>query len=218
MIDSPIPVDLLIFDFDGTITDSIPSAVEALQKTIKILGFPYRTKDEINKHVGLGEVPLVSGSIGSNDPTLLKKALETYQKIYKAEGINKVMPYPHVRDMLEHFSKKTKVIVSNKKDEFIGLILKNLRLERYFDKVFGGDSAPCLKPDPCAILHMLEIYGSDPKRTIFVGDMVVDVQTARNAGVISCAVTYGFDSREKLTAAGPDLMIEDMLELTDMVV
>lgn len=59
------PVDLLIFDFDGTLTDSIPAAVTAIQAMIEELGLPHKTKEQINQHVGYGEIPLVSGAIGS---------------------------------------------------------------------------------------------------------------------------------------------------------
>jgi phosphoglycolate phosphatase len=218
MAATPIPVDLLLFDFDGTLTNSIPPAIEAVQKMLKTLGLPPKTKEEIHKHVGFGEVPLISGAIGSSDKDLIQKALDTYTLIYKNEGIKNIKIYPHVREMLDFFKNKTKVIVSNKSDEFIGIILNNLGLKKYFDSFYGGDTAPCLKPDPCAILHVLEKYGASPKRTIFVGDMTVDIETGKNAGVFTCAVTYGFDGKDKLKSKNPDLIIDDIIELTQSII
>ena len=77
-----IPIDLLIFDFDGTLADSIPPAVEAIQTMLLELNLPYKTKEQINQHVGFGEEPLVSVAIDSKNPTLLKTAMEVYFRHY----------------------------------------------------------------------------------------------------------------------------------------
>lgn len=212
-----LPIDLLIFDFDGTLTDSIPPAVDAIQAMLKELGLPFKTREEIHNHVGYGEIPLVSGAIGTKDPALLKKAMEAYSSHYVAEGIKKVPLYPHVREFLETFKNKTKVIVSNKRDEFIKMILDHHQLTHYFADVLGGDTAPCLKPDPCTLLKVLEKYGVPPGRALFIGDMTVDVETGKNAKVHTCAVTYGFDGREKVKKSRPDFLIDDLLELNGLI-
>jgi phosphoglycolate phosphatase len=217
MTSKPIPIDLLILDLDGTLTDSIPPAVEAIQKMIKKLGFPYRTKQEINEHVGYGETPLISGAIGTKEPELLKKAMRMYEDIYMKEGFKKVKLYPHVREFLEHFKDKTKIILSNKKDMFIKKILKDHRLIKYFTQIHGGDTLPCLKPDPHAINEMKKRYKVAKDRILFVGDMTVDIEAGKNANVRTCAVTYGFDNKEKLKEHKPDLLIDDLLELKSLI-
>ena len=211
------PIDLLIFDFDGTLTDSIPPAVTAIQSMIKELNLPFKTREEINQHVGFGEAPLVSGAIGTEEPKLLKKAMEVYFKHYVEEGIKKVPLYPHVKEFLDHFKNKSKVIISNKKTDFIKIILDNYSLTSYFADILGGDSAPCLKPDPCAILEMLKKHNVPPDRALFIGDMTVDIETGKNAKVHTCAVTYGFDSRSKLEKHKPDFLIDDLLQLKDLI-
>lgn len=212
-----LPIDLLIFDFDGTLTDSIPPAVEAIQKMLAELGLPYKTKEEINLHVGYGEIPLVSGAIGSSEPKLLKTAMEVYFKHYVQEGIKSAPLYPNVRELLEYFKNKTKIIVSNKKDEFIKLILNHHRLTHHFTEILGGDTAPCLKPDPCVIIKLIEKYKVSPKQTLFIGDMTVDIETGKNAGVHTCAVTYGFHPRSQLEKLNPDFLIDDILELKELI-
>jgi len=212
------PIDFLIFDFDGTLTDSIPAAVLAIQKMIAELGLPYKSKEEINKHVGYGEVPLVSGSIGGDEPKLLKRAMEIYFRHYIEEGIKTIPLYPQVREFLEYFMSKPKIIVSNKKDEFIRIILNNHGLISCFKEILGGDTAPCLKPDPCVIVELIRKYKVLPERALFIGDMIVDIETGKNAGIKTCGVTYGFDGREKLTAHHPDFLVGDLLELKDLIV
>jgi len=217
MTSKPIPIDLLILDLDGTLTDSIPPAVEAIQKMIKKLGFPYRTKKEINEHVGYGEIPLISGAIGTKEPELLKKAMRMYEDIYMKEGFKKVKLYPHVREFLEHFKDKTKIILSNKKDLFIKKILKDHGLINYFTEIHGGDTLPCLKPDPHAINEMIKKYKVANDHILFIGDMTVDVEAGKNANVHTCAVTYGFDNKEKLKRRKPDFVIDDLLELKSLI-
>jgi phosphoglycolate phosphatase len=212
-----IPIDLLIMDFDGTLTDSIPPAIVAVQKMVKKLGRPFKTKEQINKYVGYGEIPLIEGSIGSKDPGLMKKAMKAYEAIYMKEGLQKVVLYPHIREFLEYFKNKPKIIVSNKKDIFIKMILKNLKLSNYFKEVHGGDTMPCLKPDPYAINMMIKKYRVPKDRVLFIGDMTVDIETGKNAGVRTCAVTYGFDSVDKLKKRKPDIMIDDLMELKGLI-
>jgi len=211
------PIDLMIFDFDGTLADSIPPAIEAIQAMLKELGLPYKTKEEINQHVGYGEVPLVSGAIGSSDPKLIATALDSYFKHYAQEGIGKVELYPHVREMLEYFKDKSKAIISNKRDLFIKMILDQHDLIDHFCEILGSDTSPCLKPDPCALLKILEDNNISPDRTLFIGDMTVDIETGKNAKVWTCAVTYGFDPRSKLEKYKPDFIIDDMIELKELI-
>ncbi len=207
----------MVFDLDGTLTDSIPSALEAIQAMVKELGLPARTKEELNPHVGFGEIALVAGAIGSTEPKLVEKAREIYYRHYNARGLKTIPLYPHVKEVLEHFKDKTKIIVSNKRDEFILTILDNHNIAGYFEEILGGDTAPCLKPDPCAIEVLLEKYQVTKNRAIVIGDMTVDIETGRNAGVHTCGVTYGFDGREKLAAVKPDFLIDDLLELKSLI-
>jgi phosphoglycolate phosphatase len=212
-----IQTDLLILDFDGTLTNSIPPAVEAIQKMIMQLKRPYKTSKEIDQHVGYGEIPLVSGAIGSKEPKLLNKAMRIYEKIYMKEGLKKIVLYPHVREFLEYFKNKTKIILSNKKDMFIKRILNDHKLTKYFKEIHGGDTLPCLKPDPYAINKMIIKYRVPKDRVLFVGDMTVDIETGKRAKVRTCAVTYGFDDKDKLKKHRPDFLIDDLMELKDLI-
>jgi HAD superfamily hydrolase (TIGR01509 family) len=211
-----IPIDLLVFDFDGTLADSIPPAVEAIQAMLAELGYPSRSKEEIDRHVGYGENPLVAGSIGTNDPEKVEAAKKVYFKHY-VEKLKHIDLYPHVEETIRHFKNKTRIIVSNKRDEFIRIILDHHGLTSEFKEILGGDSAPCLKPDPCVIEQLKKKYKVPPERILFVGDMTVDVETGKNAGVRTCAVTYGMHDRKKLEAHCPDFLIEDLSQLKNLM-
>lgn len=208
-----IPIDLMFFDLDGTLTDSIPPAIAAIRKMLGKLGYPDKSAAEINRYVGYGEDPLITGSIGTAEPDKVAAARRLYEKYYQEEGLIEVPLYPHVKETLEYFKNKTKVIISNKKSSFIEILLQNHQISSYFNEVLGGDNTPCLKPDPCSILELLKKYRISKARALFIGDMTVDVETGQNANIHTCGVTYGFDGKEKLAAANPDLLIDDLLEL-----
>lgn len=209
-------VDLLIFDFDGTLADSLPAAIKSIQQMLRDLGLPPKSVEEIGQYIGFGEWALVAGSIGSQKEDEIKQAQALYYK-HNFENIKEVQLYPHTRELIEFLKDKTKFIISNKRDEFIKMILQRHKLDQYFREILGGDSAPCLKPDPCAILHVLEKYKIAPSRTLFIGDMTVDIETGKNAGVLTCAVSYGFHARAALEKMRPDFIIDDILELKELL-
>ncbi|OGC10237.1 hypothetical protein A3J90_04220 [candidate division WOR-1 bacterium RIFOXYC2_FULL_37_10] len=211
------PIDLIIFDFDGTLTNSIPPAIDAIQSMIKELGYPYKTKEEINSYVGYGEIYLVENSIDKKDMKTIQQAMDVYFGYYKKDGIKNVTFYPNVINTLQFLKEKKKAIISNKRYELMKIILKDHGIEDLFIEVFGGDNAPCLKPDPCAIIKITNENKIPKERTLFVGDMTIDVETGKNAGVATCAVTYGFDPIEKLKRSNPDYLIDDFSQLIEIL-
>ncbi len=210
-------IDLIMFDFDGTIADSLPAAIRSVQQMLEELAYPPRTADEIGRHIGFGERALVAGAIGSENEKLVAQAQTVYYK-HNLENIKTVKLYPHVKEFLELFKNKLKIVISNKRDEFIELILAERRVDNYFAEIIGGDSSACLKPDPCAINGVLKKYRVAAERALYIGDMTVDIETGRNAGVLTCAVTYGFHGGATLKQARPDFLIGDLLELRGQIV
>ena len=203
---------MLIFDFDGTLTNSLPPAIWAMQEMLKELGLPYKSAEEIKKHIGYGERPFVSGSIGSDEDEKIENAKKAYYRIY-TKKLREIELYPHVKEVLEHFKNKIKIIVSNKRDKFIRLLLELHNLCDQFTEILGEETLKAHKPDPTAINALLKKYNVPPERAMFIGDMTIDIETGKNAGMHTCGVTYGFHGKEKLKHADPDFLIDDMLEL-----
>jgi phosphoglycolate phosphatase len=210
-------VDLIMFDFDGTIADSLPAAIASVQAMLNELGYPKKSAEEIGRHIGFGEEALVAGSIGTHNEKLVKQAQSVYYK-HNLENIKNVKLYPHVKEFLEYFKNKLKVVVSNKRDEFIELILDQQQVDNYFVEIKGGDTSPCLKPDPCTINEVLKEYNIAADQALYIGDMTVDIATGKNAGVLTCAVTYGFHDAETLQKTKPDFLVNDLLELKEFII
>ncbi|MFH1387589.1 MAG: HAD-IA family hydrolase [bacterium] len=206
------PIKIIFFDLDGTLVNSIPPAIVAIQAMMNELGYPPKSVADINKYVGFGENPLVAGAIGSQDKDKIEQAKNLYFELYKIK-LKEIPLYPHIKEFLEAVKGKIMIIVSNKGDALIHEILENHGIACYFSQVLGGDSSLCLKPDPCAILDLLKKHQISPKEALMIGDMTVDIKTGQNAGILTCAVTYGFDDREKLEELKPDFLVDDLLEL-----
>jgi phosphoglycolate phosphatase len=211
-----LEIDMLFFDFDGTLTNSLPPAIEAMQEMLKELGLPHKSAEEIKQHIGYGERPFVSGSIGSEDEEKIEIAKQAYYRIY-TEKLKEIKLFPHIKEVLMHFKNKVKVIVSNKRDKFIKLILDLHSLSGQFTEVLGEDSIEIHKPDPSSITALLKKHKIPPERALFIGDMTVDIETGKNAGTHTCGVTYGFHGREKLEKAQPDFLIDDFLKLRELI-
>ena len=212
-----VKIDLIMLDFDGTIADSLPAAIASVQAMLRELGYPEKSAVEIGRYIGFGERSLVEGAIGSRDEILVAQAQAVYYK-HNLENIKAVKLFPHVKEFLETYKNKLMAVISNKRDEFIELILEKQRVRDYFAEIKGGDSSSCLKPDPCAINEILKKHGINAERALYIGDMTIDVATGRNAGVHTCAVTYGFHDAAALKQAKPDFLIGDLLELGGYIV
>jgi phosphoglycolate phosphatase len=127
--------------------------------------------------------------------------------------------YPGVRESLDRLKSEgvPMAVLTNKPVRFSEDILKGLGVGGHFFRVYGGNSFERKKPDPWGVEVLLAEAGVTKERALMVGDSAVDVFTARNAGIAVCGVTYGFQP-ETLAAEPPDILVERMEDLVDMVI
>jgi phosphoglycolate phosphatase len=214
MVKSKIPIEIMFIDFDGTLVNSLPIAIKIMQKVQSELGLKVKTEEEISKSIGYGENYFLKGATGYSDGDNFLRAKSTYYNLYRQEGVKITPLFPNIREFLSLYKDKHKVILSNKKSEFIRLITDNLNITGYFAELIGSDNIECMKPDPCGIIKLLEKYGIPKEKALMIGDMVVDIETGKNADIKTCALAWGLDPKQKLIQAHPDILIEDILELS----
>ncbi len=207
-------VDLLIFDLDGTLVDTRRDLANSVNHTRQAYGLPELGLAEVMQYVGDGVRKLLERSLPNATPERVDAALATFREHYGAHLLDHSTLYPGAREVLQHFADKKKAVLSNKPEGFTRTILSGLGIADAFDLVLGGDSLPVLKPDPAAIHHILTTLGALPEKSVMVGDSPNDIKAGRAAGVLTCAVTYGYRDREELQAEGPDYLIDDLRELT----
>ncbi|MBI4549579.1 MAG: HAD-IA family hydrolase [Candidatus Omnitrophica bacterium] len=212
-----MPVDgairAAVFDLDGTLVNSRADITQSVNHALEGVGLPPLSEDEIGAHVGRGVTNLVRSVLGESHQDLFKKALARFKKHYSEHLLDHTALYPGVADTLERLSGLKKAVLTNKPTEYSVRILRGLRVERYFDSVLGGDALPVKKPAPDALLLLAARFGLRPEEILMVGDSAIDVEAGKNAGVRTCAVTYGFGTRAELEAAGADCLVGHFGEL-----
>lgn len=211
-----IPISLLIFDLDGTLIDSKRDIASSLHWTLRDLNLPQVSDEEIYSYVGNGVRPLIQKSVGEMQGPNYQQALKIFKEYYRAHLLDTTVAFPGVFEVLEHFSSKRKAVFTNKPQYFTEPILTGLKLDRYFDAIMGSDAGFPKKPDPAILHHLLERFSCPPVQAVLVGDSKVDIETGKNAGVLTCGVTYGFRSAVEVRGARPDLVIGDIGELKEL--
>ncbi len=209
------PVGLLIFDLDGTLVNTLEDIASSLNFTLQKLGRPVVPLDSVRQFVGDGIEMLIRRTLKERDE-FLSDAVGIYKVHHSRNLLVRSRLYPSVVDVLEHFRIIPKAVISNKTSEFVQPLLDGLKISRYFHTVIGADSGLPLKPAPDAVLRVLSDVGVSPGRTVMVGDGVTDIRAGRAAGIMTCAVTYGFRSGDELREAGPDFVIHEFSELKNL--
>ncbi|MBN1405954.1 MAG: HAD-IA family hydrolase [Candidatus Omnitrophica bacterium] len=211
-------VELIFFDLDGTLADTKANIVASVNYTLKTLGAPARPADEIVRYIGVGADHLIIKSLGEAHIHKFHEAEKIILK-YTAEHISdNVRLFAHVKETLEYFTKKRKILLSNRQKHLCELLLKSLGIAHHFEEVIGGDDPACRKPSACPLNNMIKKHLKARDGSIIVGDMAVDIQAGKAAGILTCAVTYGgIGSIEEVIAAKPDYVIDDMLKLKDII-
>jgi phosphoglycolate phosphatase len=212
-------VDLLIFDLDGTLIDSKRDLAQSVNAARAHLDLGPLDLELISTYVGRGAPVLIRKALGSDASDAdVTKALRFFLEHYREHALDTTALFPGVAESLTrlHGGGKQLAVLTNKPEAISHEIIDGLGLATLFFRVYGGDTFTAKKPDPVGIRKLMAESGAAPDRACMVGDSSVDVQTARNAGIRACAVTYGF-SPETLHDPEPDVLVGRMPDLADRV-
>ena len=210
---------LLIFDLDGTLIDSQRDLVNSVNAARGHLGLGPLEDKLIHSYVGNGAPVLIRRALGPEAPQAdVDKALEFFLRFYHEHMLDYTRLYPGVREALDQLFEAGHrlAVLTNKPWRISEAIVDGLGLKAHFQRVYGGNSFAEKKPHPVGIDTLMAELNSARGATIMVGDSSVDIRTARNARVMACGVTYGFQP-ETLKSDPPDLLIDNMTELADYV-
>ena len=207
------PIELIVFDLDGTLIDSkedLALSVNAVRQRLGMDALPY---DRVASYVGRGVVTLMRRALGedASDATVTR-AVEMFLEYYCDHMLDHTVAYPGVADALEGLRAWKMAVLTNKPVRFSQAILDGLGLGGYFLRVYGGNSFEQKKPDPVGLVALMQEFKAPAGRTLIVGDSDTDILTGRNAGVWTCGVTYGL-APETLKSPPPDLVLDDLREL-----
>ena len=209
---------LLIFDLDGTLIDSKLDLAHAVNATLRHLRREHLDHERIYSYVGNGAPVLVRKALGEGtSEEECADGLAYFLQYYREHMLDYTTLYPGVRETLDVLRPANQMaVLTNKPVRISRDILAGLRLDAHFFQVYGGNSFEKKKPDPIGVQTLLGETGADIEDVLFIGDSAVDVQTARNASVRCCCVTYGFQP-ESLEEAVPDYLIDSISQLPGIV-
>lgn len=212
-------MDLVVFDLDGTLIDSKLDLALAVNATRAHMAMGPLDVATISTYVGNGAPVLIRRALGEQaTQSEVDEALEFFLEYYRAHPLIHTRLYPGVQESLDRLcaAGKRLAILTNKPVAISRDIVDGLGIGSRFFRVYGGNSFDFKKPHPIGLETLISEARADRTHTLMVGDSSVDIQTARNAGVRSCGVTYGF-APDSLDDPRPDLLASTFEELTRLI-
>lgn len=210
--------DAVIFDMDGTLLDTLGDIRNALNVTMAERGLPTYSLENVRMFIGGGAKKLILNAMPEASDEERADALRSFQKNYNDKIDVETVPYPGIIDMLAKLRDAgVKVCVnSNKYDAAVQMLSKN-HFNGYYFMAAGESEVYPRKPDPSAALTLAKACNAAPERTLYVGDSDIDVLTARNAGMVSAWVSWGFRTREDMGQMLPEACFDSCEELSDFI-
>lgn len=213
-------IKLLIFDFDGTVADTMGTIRDAVNLTMDAYGYPRKSYEEVRRAVGHGSVYLIRNVIPKeffDDDALVTEIHEEYKKFY-AQTYNTCKEcYDGFLESVCALKEKgyTIAVFSNKLDVFVKEMASALLPEGLVSVAMGQTELPT-KPDPTVPLMIASELGFCPECSAYIGDSEVDVQTGLNAGMLAVGCSWGYRPRKLLADTGAHVILDeprDMLKL-----
>jgi 2-phosphoglycolate phosphatase len=201
----------VLFDLDGTLVDSYAAIAASVNHVRARRGLPALTVDEVKRHVGRGPEHLLRHTVPGGD-------YEADLTVYRAHHPTVMGPLtqllPGAAATLEHLHRKGVALglCSNKPRLFSEALLQQLGIAEYFRVVVGPEDVANLKPAPDMLLVAMRRLGVEGRQTLYIGDMTVDIETGRAAGVTVWVVATGSEPKDALVAAKPERVLDRLDE------
>lgn len=212
---------LVIFDLDGTLLNTIDDLACAANHALEALGLPVRSQAECQRFVGNGVGKLLERALpeGHKTPEDLEKIRPAFFAYYDQHLADKTLPYTGLAELLAELQRRgvKLAVASNKYQSATERLVKHFFPQIHFVAVLGQREGIPTKPNPQIVEDILLAAGVSREDTLYVGDSDVDMQTAKNAGVRVCGVLWGFRTRAVLEQYHPDFLTENPAEILNML-
>ena len=212
---------LIIFDLDGTLLNTIADLAHSTNYALNKLGYPTHDVEKYNFMVGNGinklfERALPEGEKTEENVLRVRKEFIPYYDIHNADDSR---PYPGLSALLSYLQSAgiQIAVASNKYQAATEKLVAHYFPEIHFTAVFGQREGVNVKPDPTIVFDILKLADVRKEDVLYVGDSGVDMQTAANAGVTACGVTWGFRPRTELEEFAPPYITETAEEIKRLI-
>ena len=214
---------LFIFDLDGTLLDTVADLGNSCNHVFTEAGFPTHPIDAYYKFVGNGIAKLIERALPAEEATAenIEKLLPPFRAYYNLHMADDTQPYRGVCELLAELQSSgvQLAVASNKYQAATENLVKKYFPEINFVAVFGQRDNVPVKPDPAIVRDIQQAAGiEDTAEIIYIGDSLVDLNTARNSNVEFAAVTWGFCPRESLAENNPAHIADTIEELRAVLI
>lgn len=210
----------VVFDLDGTLTDTIASIKISADKAVGKYGFGPFSEDQYKYFVGDGAATLIERCLeagGDKEQKYFEGAFQEYQKVFEEYCMYKVEPYAGIRELLAALQQKQVklTVLSNKPHARTVEVIHTIFGENCFDVVRGQMDGVPKKPSPEGVFKILEELSLNPEDILYLGDTGTDMKTGKSSGAFTIGALWGFRQKEELIENGADAIIENPLQLLD---
>lgn len=212
--------DYVIFDFDGTVTDTGEGILKSLQYSFEANGRDVPSLDDLKKFIG---PPIHYSFVNFYDVSEdeVEKYIAAYRKRYREKGIFECYVYDGMRETIEALRQSgVKIgIASSKPIKLIYDVMEHLKLTELFDAVSGtqfDDSNHCGKTD-LVLDSMSKLGATEKSKVLMVGDRYFDIDGAKGAGVDSCGVLFGYGDEKEFKEHGATYIVQSAPQIAEIV-
>lgn len=195
-------IKLIIFDLDGTLVDAYPAIIKSFTYTMKKLNYPAQDTLAIRRAVGWGDQNLLRPFVSPDD---LQKALLIYRRHHAKALLKGAALFPKAGKVLSGLKNKGYkiAVASNRPTRFSRILIRHLRIGRYLHYLLCADKLRRAKPHPQILNRIIKRFLVTPQEAIYVGDMTIDAQAGRRAGIKTIIVTTGSSTKQEIRKEKP---------------
>ena len=211
----------IFFDLDGTLTDPAQGITNSFIHALKYFGREIPSYEELCKLIG-PPLPYSFETILCFPKEKVMEAVAKYREYFATKGLYENSVYPGIPGLLQTLKENGKhlVVATSKPEEYSIKIINHFGLSKYFDFVCGSlmDESRSKKAEVIAYaLQRCGLGEADKSRVLMVGDRFHDIEGAKQNGLKSCGVLFGYGSREELEEAGADYIVKDVMDLYKVI-
>lgn len=219
--------ELIAIDLDGTLIDSAPDIHASVNDMQRTLGNPERSAAQVKQWIGNGLSKLVqralAGSLqGTAEHPQFAEAMAQFEQAYQYNNGRYSRLYEGVEASLEALASICPLAcITNKSERFTLPLLRQFRLDHYFQQIVSGDSLPHKKPHPEPLLSVAKKIKANPMACVMIGDSMNDLQAAHAAGFKMIGVSYGYNQGQSLTAnksgIKADIVVDSFADIAELL-
>lgn len=210
----------IIFDLDGTLADSLADLALSMNWVLASYGYPVHEKDDYKRFVGSGIRSLIERAlpVEAREGRIIDKVVSTMMEYYSIHCTDHTELYPGIEPLIKEAKDRglKLAVFSNKPHPFTEIIVNRL-LPGMMDRVQGYTCEELKKPNPAEVLRICRDLSLSVSDVLYVGDSDVDIITAKNAGMRSAGVLWGFRGESELRKAGADYIVSIPSQILELL-